>query len=254
MGESKVAAALILLQDFTVTPADITRTFGRLRTMGYDYVELPVAGEIEPQELKRLLDGEGLGVSSTHVDYERLLDDLDAVIDEQHVLGCQHVVLGALPEELRTHEGYAQFASEASQIGRKLARANLTLSYHNHYWEMERQDGRLGMEVLFEDSEPSMLSAQIDTYWIQYGGGDPAFWIRRMKGREPLVHLKDMGVHGSKQVMVEVGEGNLNWPAILRACRESGVEWYIVEQDNCDGDPFESMATSRRNLEAMGLN
>jgi hypothetical protein len=65
-----------------------------------------------------------------------------------------------------------------------------------------------------------------------------------MKGRIPLVHFKDMGISDGRQVMAEVGEGNLNWDTILEACKFSGVLWYIVEQDTCQRDPFESLATS----------
>jgi sugar phosphate isomerase/epimerase len=54
-------------------------------------------------------------------------------------------------------------------------------------------------------------------------------------------------------VMAEVGEGNLNWPAILTACREAGVRWYLVEQDVCRRDPFESLGISLRNLKTMGI-
>ena len=100
-----------------------------------------------------------------------------------------------------------------------------------------------------------VFTAEIDTYWIQHGGGDPAWWIRRMAGRSPLVHLKDMVMRGREQLMAEVGEGNLNWPAILRACKAAGVKWYIVEQDDTYGaDPFVCLATSLRNLRSMGLH
>jgi sugar phosphate isomerase/epimerase len=70
----------------------------------------------------------------------------------------------------------------------------------------------------------------------------------------PLVHLKDMVMRGREQLMAEVGEGNLNWPAILDACRDAGVVWYIVEQDTCQRDPFDSLGISLRNLRAMGLH
>jgi sugar phosphate isomerase/epimerase len=101
-----------------------------------------------------------------------------------------------------------------------------------------------------------VLKAEIDVYWIQAGGGDPAAWIRKCAGREPLLHLKDMAVGpGREQRMAEIGEGNMNWSAILQAAEESGVEWYLVEQDHCYGrDPFESLAISYRNLRAMGLS
>ena len=56
---------------------------------------------------------------------------------------------------------------------------------------------------------------EIDTYWIQHGGGDPAAWIEKVAGRIPCVHLKDMAMGADgQQLMAEVGEGNLNWAAI----------------------------------------
>jgi sugar phosphate isomerase/epimerase len=60
---------------------------------------------------------------------------------------------------------------------------------------------------------------------------------------------------GREQRFAPVGEGNLNWPAILNAAEAGGVEYYLVEQDvTYDLDPFEALAVSFRNLEAMGLS
>ena len=83
---------------------------------------------------------------------------------------------------------------------------------------------------------------------------DPAEWIGRYAGRVPLLHLKDMCMApGREQRMAEVGEGNMNWPAILKAAEDGGAEYLLVEQDTCyDRDPFESLAISYRNLKAMG--
>ena len=99
-----------------------------------------------------------------------------------------------------------------------------------------------------------MFTAELDTYWLQHGGADPAHWIGKLKGRVPLVHLKDMAVQGTTPIMAEVGEGNMNWEAILASCRAAGVRWYIVEQDICQRDPFESLRISLQNLRGMGLH
>jgi sugar phosphate isomerase/epimerase len=120
-----------------------------------------------------------------------------------------------------------------------------------------RYGKRTGLEIIFEESDPRYLKAELDTYWIQHGGSDPADWIRRVKNRMPVVHLKDMAVitegWNVQQMMAEIGEGNLNWPDILAACQEAKVEWYAVEQDVCQRDPFESLQISYQNLKAMGL-
>jgi len=69
------------------------------------------------------------------------------------------------------------------------------------------------------------------------------------------VHVKDWMILDGEPAWAEVGEGNLNWPAIVRACRTAGVKHYIVEQDSCPvtKDPFKSIAVSLRNLRALGL-
>jgi len=54
--------------------------------------------------------------------------------------------------------------------------------------------------------------------------------------------------------MAEIGEGNLDRPAIRAAARGAGVEWYCVEQDECyERDPFEALKISLENLHEMGL-
>lgn len=51
----------------------------------------------------------------------------------------------------------------------------------------------------------------------------------------------------------EVGEGTLDWTAIIEQALASGPEYLLVEQDDTYGrDPFESLAISRDNLVALG--
>ena len=254
MAASQLAAQLYTVRDFTNTPADIATTMKKVKQLGYDAVQCSALGAIDAHELKRIVDGEGLTICATHTDYDRMRDEPQAVIDEHNLWGCKHAAIGGLPQEYRSAEGYARFAKEASEVAKRLAQGGLTFSYHNHSFELERFNGRTGLEILYEDSDPEYFNSELDTYWIQHGGGDSAAWIRKLKGRAHIVHLKDMAMDGRTQLFAEVGEGNLNWHAILEACKEAGVEWYIVEQDTCQRDPFESLGISLRNLKAMGLH
>ncbi len=253
MSTSTIGINLYSVRQFTQTPADVAQTLKKVKKIGYEAVQISGFGTIEPAELRKMLDGEGLTVCATHVGYGDLRDKMDEVIEKHHIWGCKNAALGALPADMRNREGFTRFAKEGSDFAAKLAKAGLTFSYHNHSFEFEKFDGRTGMEMIFDDSDPKLLLAEIDTYWVQHGGGDPAAWIRRLKGREPLVHLKDFAVVEGKQVFAEVGEGNLNWPGILAACKEVGVQWHIVEQDLSLHDIFESIATSLRNLKSWGL-
>ena len=62
-----------------------------------------------------------------------------------------------------------------------------------------------------------------------------------------------MGIKEGKQIMQAIGEGNLNWVSIIKACQESGVKWYLVEQDICQHHPLEDLKISLENLKRMGL-
>lgn len=255
MANSVLAAQLYTLREFTKTPKDIAETMKKVRALGYEAVQLSALGPIDPKELKAICDGEGLTICATHTSFDRMRDDTQAVIDEHQLWNCKYAAIGGLPQDYRNAEGYHRFAKEASEVARKLAKGGLVFGYHNHSFELEKFDGRTALDILYDESDPEVFTSEIDTYWIQHGGGDPAAWIRKLKGRAHIVHLKDMAILGGReQVFAEVGEGNLNWPAILDACKEAGVEWYIVEQDRCQRDPFESLGISLRNLKAMGLN
>lgn len=253
MATSSIAAQLYTLRDFLKTPGDIAATLKKVKAIGYDAVQLSGLGPIIPGELAAILRGEGLTAAATHVSVDGVLHDLPALIDEHNLWGCKNVAIGGLPAEYRHGAGYVEFAAVASDIARKLAAAGLTFSYHNHSFELEKFNSNTGLALLYDAADPLVL-AEIDTYWIQHGGGDPAAWIDRVRGRMVIVHFKDMVFLNGGPAMAEVGEGNLNWPRIIQACRDCGVQWYAVEQDVCQRDPFDSLAISLRNMQAMGVS
>lgn len=89
---------------------------------------------------------------------------------------------------------------------------------------------------------------------MQAAGADVCVWLETLRDRIPCVHLKDMAVHGFKQVMAPVMEGNLNFDAILDTITALGtVKYLLVEQDRCEGSPFDCLRTSYNNLKAKGF-
>ncbi len=254
MSASVIGAQLYTLRDFLKTPDDIRTTFARVRDMGYEAVQCSGLGPIGAPELKQVADDAGLKIVATHIGFDRIRDDPQAVIDDHKLWECRHVAIGGMPQEYRDPEGFARFAREASAAARPLIEAGLTFSYHNHSFELERVGQRTGLQILADESDPETFSFEIDTYWIQHGGANPVTWLHRLRHRMHVVHLKDLAMEGSQQLFAEVGEGNLEWEPILAACRDAGIEWYLIEQDRCQRDPFDSLKLSLDNLRAMGLH
>jgi sugar phosphate isomerase/epimerase len=256
MSRPVVAAQLYTIRAFTQTPKDLAESLTKIKQMGYTAVQVSAIGAVPDAEVKSMVDDLGLKICITHIGYDRLWKDTESVIAQHKLWDCRHVAIGSMPPAYREEgeAGFRRFATEAAAVGEKLAQAGLTFSYHNHSFEFVRFGSRTGLDIIYETADPRYLQSEIDTYWVQYGGGDPAEWIRRMKGRAPVVHYKDMVIVDNQPTMAEIGEGNLNWPAIIKATEEAGSEYAAVEQDICRRDPFESLQISYNNLRGMGLS
>ena len=254
MPETVLAAQMYTVREFTQKPAELAKAYAKVAKIGYKAVQASGHGPIDAGEMKKVLDDNGLTCCATHDSYKRFTDKLDELIADHQLWGCKYPGLGALPKDMQTPEGYVEFARNFDGIGARLREAGLTFAYHNHNFEFEKMpDGRLGLEVIMEESQPANVTIEIDTHWVQRGGGDPAAWIGKCSGRIPLLHLKDFSMKGREPQFAEIGEGNLDWPGILKAADGAGVRWYIVEQDTCPGDPFASLKKSYENLREMGL-
>jgi sugar phosphate isomerase/epimerase len=250
----KIAAQTYTIREFLKTPADIAASLERLAKIGYRFVQLSGMGEIPTAELKDILDSNGLACIATHVGYPAIIEQTEQIIEHHVGLGCSITAVGYLPDELHNLEGAVKFAKDMDAAGSKLKTAGISLGYHNHKFEFEKFDGKLLMDHIFDNCDRQNVFAEIDTYWVHHGGADPAAWIRKFANHIPLVHFKDFGIIEDKVAMLEVGEGNLNWPDIIAACGEAGVEYAAIEQDDCNGrDPFESLEISFENCKAMGL-
>lgn len=251
----RIAAQLYTLRDYLKTPEDIAATLKKVKQIGYNAVQVSGIGPIGNEELRELCDREELTICATHVGYGDLMNHMDAVIEKHRVWDCRYVGLGSLPPEYRTSkEGYLTFAKEATEMGRKLDAAGLKFIYHNHDFEFAKFDGRSGMEILLEETDPGLVDFELDVHWVQAGGADVIDWIRKVDRRMKVVHLKDYAITTDRERrFAEVGEGTMNFKGILQACEDIGVEWAPVEQDDCyDRNPFDSLAISYRNLIQMG--
>ena len=256
MLENVVGAQLYTVREFTKDLAGVAESLKKVADIGYKTIQISGFGPADPKEVAKLCEDNGLQVVSTHRSWNAFLEDLDNEIEIHKLWKCDHPAIGSLPGEYHTPDGLKRFLDELAPVAEKLAAEGMDFSYHNHNHELVKYGGQTWLAMLYEQAPPDMLKAEIDTFWIQAGGGDPAAWVRMCAGREPLLHLKDFAMApGREWRFAEIGEGNMNWTSILEAAQEGGVEWYLVEQDRCyERDPFESLAISYRNLKEMGLS
>ncbi len=261
MASSVIGAQIYTIRDHTQTAQDLARSCKRLREDGYEAVQLSAQGPIPVEQIAQILRDEGLTCAATHMSLDEM-EDAQACGAFHAALDCKYPAVGGFRGDSR--DAWNGFADRFNHIAQGLAGHGLRVGYHNHSHELAPVDaaptgeGCTVLDLLIERLDPSIWF-EIDTYWIAHGGGDPAAWLDKVAasgpGRLPCVHVKDMAITSQREHQYcEVGSGNLNWPAILDACRRADVEWYLVERDEGEMDPFESLKISLDQMRAMGLS
>jgi sugar phosphate isomerase/epimerase len=179
---------------------------------------------------------------------------LDETIEIAVRHGVQNVGISyTLPAEREGPDGWRRVAEQCNRAGEACKKAGLRFYFHNHAEEFVGEPGARPFDVLLELLNPELVRFEIDVFWVSIAGAHPVAAIRRAAGRLLSLHLKDKaaGVENVTTAFAaprdgfkEVGKGTLDWPAILRAAREAGVERYFVEQDYAPGDPLASVRQS----------
>ena len=251
----RTGAQLYTVREFCRDTESFAETLKKVADIGYEFVQVSGTCAYEAEWLRDELAKNGLKCAITHTAAGAIKNDTDTVIKNHKTFGCGLIGLGSMPPAADGSLDYDGFAAGFRPAAQAIAAAGCFFMYHNHHFEFERDEkGVRGLEKLAEAFAPSEMGFTLDTYWVQYAGGDPAQWLRMLRGRVPAIHLKDMVCVERTQRMAVVGEGNINFGRVLYEAENAGTEFLLVEQDNCNGeDPFECLKRSYRQLAAWGL-
>lgn len=227
---------------------DFPGTLAALAAIGYTEVEVWSLHGRSAAEVRRLLDEAGLRAPAGHVGLDAVTDGLEQTIADARTLGHSFVVVPWLPESLRTADGYADVADRFNRAGERLLAAGLRLGYHNHAFEFAPlAAGSTGYDILLARTEPQLVVMELDLFWIRQGGGNALDYFHSHPDRFRLVHVKDMAGDGA---MADVGQGVIDWPALLTAAREAGVQHFFAEHDGAK-DPLRFARNSYRYLSRL---
>jgi sugar phosphate isomerase/epimerase len=240
------------LQLYTVR-AELERDFeGTLRSvadMGYREVELAGLFGHDPAQVRQLLADLGLEAVGSHVDWTRLRDDPEGAIEETLALGAEYLVFPWLPDTERvTLEQWRGWVARLNALGAASKERGLAVAYHNHDFEFTPIDGVQPYDVLLDERDPSLVSFELDLYWLAKAGGEPSALFERAPQAFPLVHVKDL--RRSDQAIVDVGQGDLDFAEVFAQAAAGGLQHFIVEHDS-PADPMQTAENSIRYLQQL---
>lgn len=200
---------------------------GAVETVGTQGVSAP--------ELKQLLDRYAIKAISSHVPLAELRRDLAGVVAFNRAIGNTTLVVPYLDAKDRPTDaaGWTALGQELGRIAKQVRAEGMHLAYHNHDFELVDFNGRTGLDLLFAAAGPE-LQTELDLAWVARAGYDPAVMLGKFRGRLFAVHAKDNAPKGQAEDeggFAAIGQGVLDWNAILPAAAGAGVQWYIIEHD-----------------------
>lgn len=242
---------------------DLDATFSRIAVIGYRDLELPNLYGRKPAEVRQAADRAGLKISSLHLPAARgpgaglmLTSAPSEVADALGALGARRAVMPItiFPENFKPQPGetfQAAIARSVAAAGEDLWKRTAALlneraaalkplgvevGYHNHNLEFAPIGKTNGWEILVEETDPALVSFEVDIGWVAAGGVDPTSFLNRYKGRLAQLHVKDVARGNTVNYALsmkpaEVGAGVLDWARILPAAYDAGVRHFYVEQE-----------------------
>lgn len=199
-------------------------------------------------EFKKYLTELGMTIHSAHCNLEA---DADKKISEAAEIGMKYLIY---PWEGagKTADDYKKLADKFNKWGEACNKAGIRFAFHNHDFTFKAMNGQFMQDVLMQNTDAGLVDYQMDIFWVVAAGQDPEEWMKKYPNRFRLSHVKDRSKTPAAEEgknSVELGTGTINWSKILKTARETGMKYYIVEQEAYpNGSP---MAAARTNAAYM---
>jgi len=242
---------------------DFEGTLAKVAGAGYKEVEFAGYFDRKPQDVRTILDRNGLTAPSTHVDYPSLSDDkLAKLIEDSHTIGHQFMVNPWIDEQMRKEPDiWKRVAATFNRAGETTKKAGIQFAYHNHHFEFVPLNGTRPIETILTECDPKLVKIEMDLCWTTVAGADPLTYFKRYPGRFPLVHVKglkrvpdgDPPVPFDKAIpqITDVGNNDIiNWKRIFGQSKQAGIQHYFVEHD-APAAPIESIERSAKYLQTL---
>jgi len=221
----------------------------QIAEMGYVGVETAGFPGITVLEASDLFADLGLQVCSAHTQlpYGK---QKNQVIELADALEVTRVVSSTPRDSFESVDKVKELCERWNEAAAVAEEFDLELGMHNHWWEFADVDGRSAFEIMLEELSENIFF-QIDTYWVNTGGGDATKVVELLGERAPLLHIKD-GPCTADADMVAVGEGKMEFAPIIESSHGT-CDWLIVELDRCATDMMEAVEKSYQYLVSEGL-
>jgi sugar phosphate isomerase/epimerase len=241
------------LQLYTVRDAmgkDPDATLAAVAAAGYHLVETAGMYGRSAGDLRALFDKHGIRTTSGHYALAELEANPETVFTTAKTLGQEYVTVPWLDPSQRTAETFGSLPARLNKLGEQARAVGLKIAYHNHDFEFQNYGGSTTvMERLLANTDPALVSYELDGYWAFKAGLAPAELVARYPGRFVMLHLKD-STAAPEKAFADVGKGVIDMPRFIAAAQRNGLRYAFVERDVAP-DPLASIRASHDYLKTV---
>jgi Sugar phosphate isomerases/epimerases len=223
---------------------------GYKRLEAYGYTNGKFYGRT-PQELKKFLSDQGAQMTGTHTTL-KMLDRGDTegwdfwkkATNDAAELGCKWIVQPRWPLQRGTSiEEVMRLADQFNRCGEIAKSYGIKFSFHSWMDEFAEIDGKIPYVLLLENTDPGLVSFEIDTIMMTWGGHVCHEFVKKFPGRFCAWHIKDVTPNEANRqgTNVELGKGFIDFKGIFEAFDIAGTTDYYVEQESFSIPRMESL-------------
>ncbi len=240
----KLAVQLYSLRHHMENGENFIDILKKVKALGFDGVEFAGFHGYTPEELKKALDEIGLVAVGAHMGLNDFKPEkLDETIRAGKILGARTLGIGGADTETET--ALQEVIDTLGNADRIASEQGINVYFHNHTQEFSEPLFNTVSGTIFERLAAE-CHMQIDTYWSFHAGKDNYALISEYKDRIVHLHIKD-GIDGHPMAL---GEGNNDLPTVVRAARDNGIEWLVLENDDPVPDGLSDITRSMEWLKA----
>jgi sugar phosphate isomerase/epimerase len=245
------------------TKESTTKALDQAAGFGFTEVETAGTGSLSVADFARELQQRKLTVVAAHLGYEGMQKDAAKVLGEAKALGAKYAIIPSLPRPKTgfTVEDAHRVAQEFNTWARAAKAAGMQFGYHTHGFEfVATADGTTPFDILVRETDPELVVFEMDVFWVVHAGQDPVKLLNKYPNRWRLMHVKDMrkgavtglSTGGAPPTdKVAVGDGQIDWHAVLGTAEKLGVKYYFIEDEGVQ--PLKDIPASVKYLRALKL-
>ncbi len=200
-----------------------------------------------PKEIRMMLDDLGLKSSSAHISDASLKHNIDEAINAAKIIGQKYILSPIFIGQ--SADDYKAAAELYNKFGERCKADGIHYGYHTHSQEFAVYDGVTAFDILVKNSDPDLVSFELDLFWAAVAGVDPVKLIQKNPGRIKLLHIKEMAqkmerVYNTNEPFMNmeiaskifknqtiIGEGIIDFKTIISKVDNAGIDHLIIESD-----------------------